>query len=100
MKYCLGVDVSGTKTHALIADEQGVAVGFGEAGPGNHEVVGYEGLAGALRECTQRLWDKPDFGANKFQQVDLALPVMIGLPKSKARSTPLTWWDWMQAWRL
>ncbi len=53
MKYYLGVDVGGTKTHALIADELGVAVGFGEAGPGNHEVVGYEGLAGALRECTQ-----------------------------------------------
>jgi N-acetylglucosamine kinase-like BadF-type ATPase len=45
----LGVDVGATKTHALIADETGQAVGFGEAGPGNHEGVGYDGLAAALQ---------------------------------------------------
>lgn len=48
MRYFLGVDVGATKTHALIADEGGQAVGFGQAGPGNHESVGYPGLARAL----------------------------------------------------
>src|SRR5512136_56265 len=48
-RYFLGVDVGGTKTHALIADESGQASGFGEAGPGNHEGVGYDGLAAALQ---------------------------------------------------
>jgi N-acetylglucosamine kinase-like BadF-type ATPase len=47
-RYFLGGDVGATKTHALIADESGQAVGFGEAGPGNHEVVGYDGLSAAL----------------------------------------------------
>jgi N-acetylglucosamine kinase-like BadF-type ATPase len=47
--YFLGVDVGATKTHALIADENGQACGFGEAGPGNHETVGYDGLAAALQ---------------------------------------------------
>jgi N-acetylglucosamine kinase-like BadF-type ATPase len=47
-RYFLGVDIGATKTHALIADETGMAVGFGEAGPGNHETVGYAGLAAAL----------------------------------------------------
>ncbi|MFL5805809.1 MAG: N-acetylglucosamine kinase [Roseiflexaceae bacterium] len=48
----LGVDVGATKTHALVADETGRALGFGQAGPGNYQVVGYEGMALALREAT------------------------------------------------
>jgi N-acetylglucosamine kinase-like BadF-type ATPase len=49
MSHCfLGGDVGATKTHALIADESGQVIGFGEAGPGNHEVVGYDGLSAAL----------------------------------------------------
>lgn len=52
--YFLGVDIGGTKSHALIADASGRAVGFGEAGPGNYEDVGYEGLAETLSLVTQR----------------------------------------------
>ena len=48
MRYFLGVDIGATKTHALIADATGRVVGFGQAGPGNHETVGYEGLIAAL----------------------------------------------------
>jgi N-acetylglucosamine kinase-like BadF-type ATPase len=48
----LGVDIGATKTHALVADETGRALGFGQAGPGNYQVVGYEGMALALREAT------------------------------------------------
>jgi N-acetylglucosamine kinase-like BadF-type ATPase len=46
--YYLGIDVGGTKSHALIADEQGQAVGFGESGPGNWESVGWEGTHAVL----------------------------------------------------
>ena len=49
-RYFLGVDIGGSKSHALIADETGRTVGFGDAGPGNHEVVGYEGLAAVLQD--------------------------------------------------
>ncbi len=49
-RYFLGVDTGGTKTHALIANEAGELVGFGKAGPGNHEVVGYDGVKAALQE--------------------------------------------------
>jgi N-acetylglucosamine kinase-like BadF-type ATPase len=52
MDYFLGVDVGGTKTHALIADESGQVVGFGSAGPGNWEAVGYDGLIAALGNIT------------------------------------------------
>ncbi len=44
----LGADIGSSKTHALIADETGRTVGFGRGGAGNHEVVGYDGLAAAL----------------------------------------------------
>ncbi len=52
--FYLGVDIGGTKTHALIADGEGNAVGFGTHGPGNHEEVGYEGLRIALQTVTQK----------------------------------------------
>ncbi len=54
MRYFLGIDVGGTKTQALVADEGGRAVGLGQAGAGNHEVVGYAGLARALRQATDQ----------------------------------------------
>lgn len=50
MKYFLGIDVGSSKTHALIVDETGQCVGFGKAGSGNHQGVGYDGLADVLTE--------------------------------------------------
>src|SRR5437762_742831 len=50
MKYFLGADLGATKTHTLITDESGNALGFGESGPGNHETVGYDGMYAAMRE--------------------------------------------------
>jgi N-acetylglucosamine kinase-like BadF-type ATPase len=47
----LGVDTGASKTHALIADGQGRAVGFGEAGPGSWEVVGWDGARAALADA-------------------------------------------------
>jgi N-acetylglucosamine kinase-like BadF-type ATPase len=48
MPYYLGVDVGGTKTHTVIADETGRVVGFGESGPGNHQTIGYDGLYASI----------------------------------------------------
>jgi N-acetylglucosamine kinase-like BadF-type ATPase len=44
MHYYLGADLGATKTHTLIVDESGRALGFGVSGPGNHESVGYDGM--------------------------------------------------------
>jgi N-acetylglucosamine kinase-like BadF-type ATPase len=52
--YYLGVDVGGTKTHALITDETGQALGFATGGPGNWEGVGYTGLKRVLLDVTSR----------------------------------------------
>lgn len=50
MRYFLGTDIGSTKTHNLIVDETGRALGFGESGPANHETVGYEGMFQAMHK--------------------------------------------------
>ncbi len=52
--YFLGVDIGGTKSHALISDDEGTALGFGQFGAGNHEEVGYEGLRVTLQMVTDK----------------------------------------------
>ncbi len=47
-RYFLGVDTGATKSHALIIDENGRSLGFGVDGPGNWEVVGWDGLRRVL----------------------------------------------------
>jgi len=54
MVYFLGIDVGGTKTAALIADENGQAVGYGVGGSGNYEGVGWDGFKIAVREAAER----------------------------------------------
>ena len=50
MRYFLGADLGATKTHTLITDETGTALGFGESGPANHESVGYDMMFAAMRD--------------------------------------------------
>jgi N-acetylglucosamine kinase-like BadF-type ATPase len=57
MKYFLGIDGGGTKTHALVADETGQAVGFARGGTGTWEAVGYDGLTETLRDVSRRALD-------------------------------------------
>lgn len=54
MNAYLGVDVGGTKTRALVVNEMGDFLGKGEDGPGNHEVVGYPGLANAIHVSCEK----------------------------------------------
>lgn len=54
MKYFLGIDVGASKTHALIADENGVCISFGKSSGGNHQVVGYAGLVAVLKKSFEQ----------------------------------------------
>lgn len=45
----LGIDVGGSKTHALLSDENGQVLGFGGGPGGNPEMVGYDGLTLAMQ---------------------------------------------------
>lgn len=66
MTYYLGVDIGATKSHAMIAHETGCVVGFGETGPGNHEVVGYDGLRKALQTITAQAVESASIGADQI----------------------------------
>jgi N-acetylglucosamine kinase-like BadF-type ATPase len=65
-KYFLGVDVGGTKTHALIADENGQALGFATGGPGNWEGVGYAGLTRVLIEVSSHVMKQAFIKVNQI----------------------------------
>lgn len=52
-QYFLGMDVGGTKTHALIADENGQALGFSAGGSGNWQSVGFDGQRAVVQQITQ-----------------------------------------------
>lgn len=58
MKYFLGADLGGTKTHVMISDSSGLLLGFGESGPGNHETVGYEGFRNNLLKAANIALDQ------------------------------------------
>lgn len=49
--YYLGIDAGNSKTHALIADSHGQAVGLYTAGPGNWENIGLEGARAVYQEA-------------------------------------------------
>ena len=53
-KYFLGVDAGGTKSHALIADGTGKALGFAQGGPGNWQSVGFNKQRDVLKEITSQ----------------------------------------------
>jgi N-acetylglucosamine kinase-like BadF-type ATPase len=52
-KYFLGADVGGTKTRLAVSDQGGRILGLGLVGAGNHELVGYGGLALVLQQALQ-----------------------------------------------
>ena len=65
--YYLGVDVGGTKTHALIADSEGRVVGAGLSGAGNYELVGYDGLKTALDNSVAQALDQAGIHASQVK---------------------------------
>lgn len=54
MRFYLGADLGGTKTHLVIADESGRAVGFGEGGPANHQTVGHDGMVSVMLSALEQ----------------------------------------------
>lgn len=54
MSYFLGADLGSSKTLVMIAHHHSRVAGLGLAGPGNHQVVGYQGMALALQEAADQ----------------------------------------------
>lgn len=52
MRAYLGIDIGASKSHALVADDSGRALGFGTGGPGNYEDIGWQGFQETLQAIT------------------------------------------------
>jgi N-acetylglucosamine kinase-like BadF-type ATPase len=57
LSFYLGIDIGGTKSHALISDQTGRVLGFAAGSAGNHEAVGYPGLKKVLGDITAEALD-------------------------------------------
>ena len=60
VRYFLGVDIGNSKSHALICDENGCAVGFGVGGSGNHESIGEETFQDLLHDIVMQAFTSAD----------------------------------------
>ncbi len=72
-RYFMGIDIGATKSHALIADERGYALGFGESGSGNYEDVGWDGLRQALHAVTDLALVRANIGREQLAGVGLGI---------------------------
>ena len=72
-RYFLGVDVGGTKTHVLIADETGLAVGFGKGGCGSHEMMGYDGLTATVQSVLSQALEMTGIRADQISGVGMGI---------------------------
>ena len=76
------MDVGGTKTHALVADENGEVLGFGQAGGGNPESKGYGGLTSVMESAmNQALWMAGIPGDPAGNRHGIQLPAPVGLDR-------------------
>lgn len=53
MRYVLGVDGGGTKTHALVSQENGQILGHGEGATSNHQVSGLHAAIAEIRKAVE-----------------------------------------------
>jgi len=83
MTLVLGVDAGASKTFVLIADEVGHLLGFGQGGPGNHQVAGPDAaLAQIRRACEEALLQagaRPPVDYGFFALAGADLPVDYAL---------------------
>jgi N-acetylglucosamine kinase-like BadF-type ATPase len=68
MIFALGVDGGGSKTHALVLDENGYTRGFGSSGCGNHQVHGLEPAMSEIESAVQTAIEQSALTPIEIQQ--------------------------------
>ena len=71
--YYLGVDVGNTKSHALIANAQGQAIGFGETGTASWEAIGWRDARAVLGALIDQTLDSAGLGKEDIVGVGFGL---------------------------
>jgi N-acetylglucosamine kinase-like BadF-type ATPase len=62
----LGIDIGGTKSHALVADATGIAVSFASGGTGSWEHIGWDGYRHVLSTLIQEALDEANIGTDQI----------------------------------
>ena len=73
MKYYLGVDAGGTKTHCLVGDGAGGVLGFGKGGAGNYEVHGVDAARVEIERAVQGALDEAGLSLSDIAGVGLGI---------------------------
>jgi N-acetylglucosamine kinase-like BadF-type ATPase len=73
MTYFLGVDIGGSKSHALIADESGQVVGWGQGGAGNHEAIGIDGFRNVLNGVVNQALEAAQIGRDQIAGMGMGI---------------------------
>jgi N-acetylglucosamine kinase-like BadF-type ATPase len=97
VKYFLGVDAGGSKTYAMIGDEQGKVIGVGKGGNGNHQIDCEQAVNSLQQAVSEALLtagltkDQLDFswfglaGADREADFKILRPIIssFGLPRTE-----------------
>jgi N-acetylglucosamine kinase-like BadF-type ATPase len=85
MPLILGVDGGGSRTRALLADEQGSLLGVGEAGASNYRSVGFAAATEALLAATAAALNAAGLEADTPLEAACFGLAGIGQPEDRAR---------------
>lgn len=69
MKYVIGIDGGGTKTHALLLDEQGQIRATASGSTANYHATGYEQTVSTLYELIHRLTGQASLQDSEISQI-------------------------------
>ena len=88
----LGVDIGGTKSHAMLADQVGRVVGFGEGGAGNYETVGWEGLRQTLHDIVEGALSSAGAAKEQIRGAGFGIGGTTGRGRRSQRGRPSSRW--------
>lgn len=72
-RYLMGVDGGGSKTTAMLADEQGRVVGRGAAGASNFQVIGHQAAQAAIQAAMAAAWRDASLAPQPLSGICLGL---------------------------
>jgi len=84
----MGIDAGGSKTHAVLSDEQGHILGWGRSGCANWEAAGLKGAGQALQEATQEALSRAGLSGRDIEASAYGL-AGLDWPSDEVRLTPV-----------